>query len=436
MMKSLRGLAPALALGAALVLAACDLDLADPNLPTEGQVISTGEGLQRLAIGLQAEWGNELVDPVYVVGLVTDEVGAAGATFESYQRVDRGDEIENHLGPSEDPWAGMYDVVQIANVLMENAPVVPLESGMRSGILALAKLFKAMAFGNLLQIFERIPLEVGPKNTRPSFVSRQEGIQAVFRLLDEARAQLQQTAPSADFNSRIVAPGFDLKNTIEAVDARFSLMFGDATRALAAARRVDLKVLSEFRFSSSDVNPLWNLWYNSGTAYQMRPEDRFRLQAEPGDKRVDYWVTAAAITGAVVPLDHHKKYFVRDASYPAYFPDEMRLIEAEIRARQNDIAGALGLVNAVRTPCTSTLDQPVACLPALTAADVPTQQAMLDRILKEREYELYLQAVRWSDLKRFGKRVKYNFMMVPRSECDRNANAPREACQLVTPPAS
>lgn len=435
-MKRLRDGAPVLALGAALVLAACDLDLADPNLPNEEEVITTGEGLQRLAIGLQAEWGNELVDPVYVVGLVTDEIGAGGATFESYQRVDRGDEIENNLGPSEEPWAGMYDVVQITNLLIENAPSAPLESGMRSGILALAKLFKAMAFGNLLQIFERIPLETGPQQTSPNFASRQEGIQAVFRLLDEARAQLQQTAPSAEFNTQIAAPGFDLRNTIEAMDARFSLMFGDATRAQAAARRVDLGVLSEFRFTVNDVNPLWNMWYNSGNAYQMRPEDRFRLQAEAGDKRVGYWVTAADIKGAVVALDHHKKYFVRDASYPAYFPDEMRLIDAEVRARQNDLSGALALVNAVRTPCTSALNEPVACLPALTAADVPTQQALLDRILKEREYELYLQAVRWSDLKRFGKPVKYNFMMTPRSECDRNANAPSEVCQLVTRPAS
>lgn len=434
-MKILRHIAPALALGAALLLAACELDLADPNLPNEEEVVSTAEGLQRLAIGLQAEWGNELGDPVYVVGLVTDEIGAGGATFESFQRVDRGDEIENNLGPSEEPWAGMYDVVQIANLLIENAPSVPLESGMRSGILALARLFKAMAFGNLLQIFERIPLDVGPQNTRPSFAGRQEGIQAVFRLLDEARTQLQQTPASAEFNSQIVAPGFDLKNTIEAMDARFGLMFGDQARALAAAQRVDLKLLSEFRFTANDVNPLWNLWYNSGNAWQMRPEDRFRLEAEPGDKRVDYWVTAANITGAVVALDHHKKYFARDASYPAYLPDEMRLILAELRARQNDLTGALALVNQVRTPCTSTLNEPVACLPALTAADVPTQQAMLDRILKERAYELFLQAVHWSDLRRFGKPVKYNYMMTPRSECDRNANAPGEVCQLVTPPA-
>ncbi|MGH7475675.1 MAG: RagB/SusD family nutrient uptake outer membrane protein [Longimicrobiales bacterium] len=424
-----------LALAAVFALGACDLDLVDPNLPPEEQVISDPEGIRRLAIGLQAEWGNELVDPVYVVGLVTDEIGAGSATFDSYKNVDAGVEIDNNLDPSEGPWAAMYDVVQVANLLIDNAPDVPLETATRSGIIALARLFKAMAFGNLLQIFERIPLAPGPDNTQPEFASRAEAVQAVLTLLDEARAQIQQTPPSSDFDTQILAPGFDLANTIEAMDARFSLMFGDEARAMAAAQNVDPDVLSEFRFTATDPNPLWVLWYASGNAFQMRPEDRFRLDAEPGDERVDYWVTPADIAGAHGPLDHHTKYFIRDASFPAYLPDEMKLIRAEIHARQGNLAAAIALINEVRTQCSSVLDEPVACLPPYVPL-LPTQQQVLDQILYEREYELYLQAVRWSDLRRFGEPVKYEFMMVPRSECDRNANAPTDICQLSTPPAS
>ncbi|MBI2615303.1 MAG: RagB/SusD family nutrient uptake outer membrane protein [Gemmatimonadetes bacterium] len=115
-------------------------------------------------------------------------------------------------------------------------------------------------------------------------------------------------------------------------------------------------------------------------------------------------------------------------------PDEILLIQAEVYARQGDSAQALTLVNQVRTPCASTLNEPVACLAALTAADVPTPQAMLDAILREREYELYLQGVHWSDLRRFGKRVKYNFMMISSAECGNNPNAPAELCLAVTAP--
>jgi hypothetical protein len=59
---------------------------------------------------------------------------------------------------------------------------------------------------------------------------------------------------------------------------------------------------------------------------------------------------------------------------------------------------------------------------------VPTEQAMLDQILHERNYELFLQGLRWSDLRRFGETVKYEYMMVPETECLRNPSTPAELC--------
>ena len=51
-------------------------------------------------------------------------------------------------------------------------------------------------------------------------------------------------------------------------------------------------------------------------------------------------------------------------------------------------------------------------------------ETMLAEILRQRRYELYLQGLRWSDLRRFGQPVKYAFRPVPPAECDRNNNAP------------
>src|SRR5688572_17434114 len=278
------------ALATTLVLAACDLDATDPNSPNEDEIITDAGGLREVAVGLKAEWGNELVDPVYVAGLVTDGIGAIPQAFESYRLVDAGTAIGNDLGPSTETWAGMYDIVTVANVLLANVPNVPaLDAGTASGITALAKLFKAMAFGNLLQVYERIPLETGLQNLHPEFVTRQAGLTAVLQLLNEARQQLITTPPSATFNNTVLAPGFDLPNTIDAMIARYSLIAGNLDDALAAAQRVNLNVLSEFRFSATAPNPLWNMWYNSGNAFRMRPEDRFRLQAQTGSQRVALW---------------------------------------------------------------------------------------------------------------------------------------------------
>src|SRR5688572_9447604 len=411
------------------------MDLADPNNPEETQATGTVAGPKPSDAGLPATYANELVDPAYISTLVTDQIGAIQAAFESFRNVDAGLPVNNSEGPSTEPWTGQYNVVQVADILIENVPNVEMAAGTESGLLALAKLFKAMSFGNLLQVYERIPLDVGPDNPEPQFATRQEGLTAVLTLLNEARQHITATPVSTEFTTEVLAPGFNLANTIDAMIARYSLIAGDNAGAAAAAQLVNLSILSEFRFVATDPNPLWNLWYNSGNAWRMRPQDQVRTNAQSGDQRVGYFVQASTTevaSDANSPLDNFVRYSSNTHSYPAYYPDEMRLIIAEVRARSNNLQGALDMLNVVRTQCTSTLDEPVACLPALTLANTPTQAAVLDAILRERYYELFLQGLYWSDLRRFGKPVKYTFMMVHRGECQNNQNAPAEVCELQT----
>lgn len=425
----------ALLLTVVMSVSACDMDLSDPNNPDEGDVTGSVAGLKQVGVGLQATYGNELVDPVYISALVTDQIGAISAAFESYRNVDAGAPTNNSEGPSTETWTGMYNVVQLADILLENVPNVEMAPGTESGLMALAKLFKAMAFGNLLQVYERIPLEVGPTDLQPVFATRAEGLAEVLKLLNEARQAIATTPVSAEFTADVIAPGFNLATTIDAMIARYALIAGNNTEALAAAQRVPLNVLSEFRFVATDPNPLWNLWYNSGNAWRMRPQDQVRTTAQVGDQRIAYFVKESAVeiaSTANSPLDDFVRYSANTHSYPAYYPDEMRLIIAEVRARSNDLQGALDMLNVVRTQCASTLDEPVACLPALTLAEVPTQTAVLDAILRERYYELFMQGLYWSDLRRFGKPLKYKFMMVHRGECTSNTNSPPEVCALQT----
>jgi hypothetical protein len=146
--------------------------------------------------------------------------------------------------------------------------------------------------------------------------------------------------------------------------ARYALIAGDYQLALQAAQRVNLNVLSVLQYSATDPNTLWDLWYNSGNAYQMRPEQGLRLQAEAGDQRVAYWVRPDTIQGAIQRLDELNRYRDRADAIPIYLPDEMRLIQAEAYARTNQLPQARTLLNQVRTQCTSAVAEPVACLPA------------------------------------------------------------------------
>jgi starch-binding outer membrane protein, SusD/RagB family len=409
--------------------AACDLDLQDPNIPTEEEVISSPATMAQAVLGLQAEYSGQLADPITTTGMVTNELGAGAATFESFQVFDVGSgPAMNDYGFSTGTWAGQYRVVRIADVVIDNADNVGFGPGTVSGIIAIGKLYKAMALGNLIQIYEQIPLDVSPSNRSPVFTDRGAVLNEIVTLLQEAEAQLEQTPQSAEFTADMVAPGFDLTNTVRAMLARYSLIAGDLDTADAAAASVDQSVFSEFQFSQTDANPVWNLAVNGGNSTSMRPKDVWRLEAEPGDQRIEYWVEPADIEGFASDLDAFNRYSARDHSIPAYLPDEMTLIRAEVAARENRLPDALIFVNEVRTQCTSTVDEPVACLPPLLLADVSTQDAMLDEILQQRRYELYLQNLRWSDLRRFTEAVKYEWMPVSISECDRNTNTPAELC--------
>lgn len=135
--------------------------------------------------------------------------------------------------------------------------------------------------------------------------------------------------------------------------------------------------------------------------------------------------SAAVNGGEGQVLDEHVKYATDTTSIPYYLPDEIRLIQAEAHARSNRIPEARTLVNAVRTQCTpSAPGEPVACLAALPADALDTREELLAEILKQRRYELYLQNLRWEDLRRFGASLKYPWNAYPLAECDLNPNAP------------
>jgi hypothetical protein len=408
---------------ALVALGGCNLDLQDPNRPTEDEVFGNLDGIKAVAIGLQAEYGNEVVDPIYVQGLVTDELGAGPNTFQTYKDVDAGTRLESTFEVASDPWIGQYEVVKLAEDVIGAAPTSEFGEGTRSGLVALGRLFKAMAFGNLIQLFERIPIDVGVDNPTPSLASREEALDEILSLLQAADAEIAATPTSTLFRTEILAPGFDLENTIAAMTARYALIAGDYALARSAAESVDLGVLSVLPYTDTDPNPLWNMWYGSGNAYQMRPEQVLRESAEPGDERVDFWVRAAAFAGANdKTLDELNQYNARPADLPVYFPDEMRLIRAEVHARAGELAEARALINEVRTQCSSALEEPVACLPPLTALQLPTQEAVLEEILRQRQYELFLQGLRYSDLRRFDLPLSFEWILLPNIECSRNPN--------------
>jgi len=414
----------------ALLLSAggCDLDLENPNAPTEDEILGSPNGLIAVAVGMQGQFSGMVEDQVLTSSLVTDEWGTQIRALLSYQSLLTGENFDPAYGVVEAPWSGAYRVVKSANTLLAGAPTV-LDGGLETGVIALAKLMKAMAFGTLIMQYEQVPIAVTVSNPVPQ--PRAIVLDTILALLESARTDLQgvTNAELAVFNTRVLGTGFQLRSTVHAMLARYYLMDGQYQNAINAADSVNLGVLSIMKYIAPNSNPISNLAL--GLQY-VAPLRSFVTAAELGDARPTYWAdTASTSSFAGNPdsvLQPLRKYAGQFDDYPVYQPDEMKLIKAEAFTQLAVLDSAAFYVNAVRTQASSPVDEPVAKLPPLVpAVDLDTPAKLLAEIARQRRYELYMQGLRWEDTRRLGTAITTTPVMVwlpiPRQECLTNPSA-------------
>lgn len=405
----------------------CDLDLTNPNAPSSEQVVTSPDGVLAVTAGMQAQFAQSIEDYVVPSALGTDEWGTRTRALISWIMLFTGENFDQSFVTVSAPYANSYQVIRSANTALAGAASVQLGSAPTAGVRATARLFKAMALGWLVQIYERVPVDAGPGAVPKD---RAEVLDTVLTLLEQARTDLNgvSDADLATFRARALGPGIDLRNTIDAMLARYYLIDGQYDAAIAAADRVNLSVLSVLQYPAPTRNPIENLAFQLEYVGALQS---FVDQAQPGDLRPAYWVNVAAAAVPANPSDSVvkplRKYSTPNEPFPLYLPDEIRLIKAEALARTNRFAEAAALVNQVRTQTTSTLDEPVAGLPALPASALDTQEELLAEIAYERRYELFMQGSRWEDTRRFGPALTttptFQFLPLPLTECQVNPAA-------------
>lgn len=403
-----------------VAVSGCSLDQLNPNAPTDAQVLSTPEGIKAVAVGMQAQYGEGVNETVEVSNFLSRQFATMPASVLGLRELETGaNDVQPFNGTVNSMWSTHYRTIKSAEDLINNVPQTSLTPGTRSGILALARLFKAMSLGELIECYEKVPTEVTTSIT-PAFSDRTTVLNYVISLLESARDEYASQPASAytDFNSTILGIGFDLPNTIQAMIARYALIKGDYAKAITAANAVDLtKTSSMYYNSTTSRNPIYLIAIQ--TVYY-KPVRSFRLNAEAGDGRVIYWVGASTATSFLgTPVDDFNQFKTDNAKYYVYLPGEISLIKAEVYARQNDLASALTEVNRVRTksPDAAGLG---AALPAKAAALLSTQQAMLDEIYNQRLYELFMLGTRLGDTRRFNKQAAD--LAVPKAQWSRTRN--------------
>lgn len=423
----------AIALASAAMLAGCNLDKTNPNAPSQGTILTSRDGIVALAVGLQGRYATGMAYFIYPGGLISDELGTPIAALQSYKDAEVG-ALSDTYGAVEDPWTTHYQTIKTADDLIQNAANVNLGDQTLSGILSISYLLKAASLGDLIQQYQQII--INPRAESPQFVDRPTAVTAVLALLDSALTQNTKFAARTEFDGSIKAAGFNVKNTILAMQARYYRLTNNWNAALTAANAADTSVVSFMNFSDQAINPVFDL--SSRSSY-IRPRDTVRVIAEAGDGRIAFNISGATVAGTVRPIRSFAQYTATTSPIAFYWPGELMLIKAEAYANTNQLALAAQMVNYVRTRCGGASNQPKACLTALPGASLTTKDQIVAEIYKQRKFELFGTGLRWEDTRRLGlvsatsPFAKRCWLLYPNSERNTEPNVPQNPSD---PPAS
>jgi starch-binding outer membrane protein, SusD/RagB family len=422
-----------LGLGATLLVASCTKDYKNPNAASDVDVLASPKGLMGIAVGVQKNYALT-VHPnlISAVGLTTNEtfVVNVGNTSEA-NLGNGGTAVDGNNGLLGNIWITNCKVIYDANTVIGAAAKLN-DAGYRSGLIAYASIFKALAIGNLSMLWENVPDTIGASPSTPTgFITRAAGYARAVATIDRALASIAAAPISAQFISD--APvGIDFVNTLQALKARYSIYGGNISTAATAANAVDLTKTAVLNYEALNPNPVFVTVTSSNNVYQ--PLDStlglpIGVRPDLADARVPFYTVIAASGTPRFRMNGFWNSTTR--AIPIYFPDEVRLIRAECLLRQSapDAAGAKAIVDAVLQ---QTAAQDVFGVGANIAAgytgtvDVPS---LLTEVYRNRCIEMYMSSNKLEDMRRFGRantEMKRRNMPYPFRERDNNPNTPAD----------
>ena len=429
-MKDIKNL---IVLGILIVFASsCDKVYLDPNSTLEPDVVNNTDNLVALINGVQQRWSTDRAGIIYtsthLTGLNTGELrllnpGNLGENevLLGGDDINGGNEILNNI------WTNAMLCRKEATTVITSADNAA-DATTANSLKAYGLFYRALVHGTLIQFFESIPLEIIED---APFVDRSAVLQSAIADLTEAKGYIQ-SGLSSEITSKVFS-SVDLGNSVDALLARFNLMAGNYSEAIAAANNVDLAAQSTWEYDASVPNPL-AFWFGSQNVTQAR-DANFALPAslapDPNDERVPFYVTQPDPVND--PANYQLIGFWSDNldEIPVYLPGEMLLIKAEAYARSNDLTNAVAELDGVLTKTAAEDAFGVgANLPAYPGP--VEQQAILDEIYRNRRIELYLTGLGLEDSRRFDRpgpsdadpERNRNFYPYPNAERDNNDNTP------------
>lgn len=382
-----------------LTFTSCNNEYLNPSAASETQVVNDVSGLIALANGLQYRYSVPSSGVVYTKisanGLTTKELLVLNAGNTDLDLLSKGSgNVQGNNAILTSLWAQSHLTKSNADIVLNNLDKAA-DPALKSGILAYASIFRALALGDLAEFWQQAPIGTG---TNIAFNTREELLKEAVTTLETAATSLAATAPSTEFTTKVVN-SVDMSNTVQALIARYSLMLADYDKALTAANKVDLTKKSAFNYDDVSQNPIF--YYSFGNRNVTEPVSTAlglpdELKPDAADKRVSFYTQTASTTRNL-----GTGFFTANtAQIPVYLPGEVTLIKAEAYARKGTLESAVTELNKVLTKTTDVWGLG-ASLPAYTGAVTAT--AVLTEIYRNRCIELFMSGLKLEDSRRFGR---------------------------------
>lgn len=413
-----------------LFLVQCSLDVSDPNAGTDDDVLNSRDGILTFATGMQGYYAETALPAIIRIPAVSTREFAINTTFANLQELEEGgDAIPDENASMLQLWSRLYRVVEMADLLIENAPEVQLTNAELTEVTVLAHIYKAMALGFVVQNFEQGPISTSIDG-EAEFESRDAVLAEAIQLLEDADG-LTGSLPGT---LTVTQNGFDIPNTINALLARYNLFAGNNQDAIGYANDVDLAATSVFNYDgSTSRNPIYQDVY-VGEDYL--PQDDFGTPVtEAGDERLGFYLIEADTLSQPnnFEADLLAGFFdAADASIPVYLPGEMYLIRAEAYLRLDQPGLAVDEIDEVRTKEASEDAFGVgANLGTYTGGN--DDASLEEEIYRQRSAELFLSGMRLEDARRLGRPAPQrgfqsernrNYYPYPQQERINNPNTP------------
>lgn len=318
-------------------------------------------------------------------------------------------------GSFQSAWSAIYKTINITNHIIEKAPAITdvnLSETEKKTILGEAHFIRALAYFDLARAFGGVPIKLTPTtDVQDTKISRSTVAETYDQVLSDLEA-------SEDLLPSIVNRVRANQSTVKSLRARYHLYNEQWAEAITYATAVielstSYKLVSPFSawfkngviqtnesifeipFSPQNTNSLrtpMNLLTRGGE-YRFRPTDAvvniLRKSSLGGERRS--LLDSATQNGQTQYAG--ALYYRSPATDPSYILRiaEQYLIRAEAKAQLDNLSGALGDLNLVRTRA------------GLPNSPAITKEEILDAILEERRFEFLWEAHRYFDLTRTGK---------------------------------